>query len=85
LRTAEELRQHYEIEKELATRLRNSSRGERAAMYTQVYDELFRRVPKHPQWTKQNTAHRDAQLQGHVRLLKPFLTPDTVFMEVYPC
>jgi SAM-dependent methyltransferase len=82
LRTAEELRQHYEIEKELATRLRNSSRGERAAMYTQVYDELFRRVPKHPQWTKQNTAHRDAQLQGHVRLLKPFLTPDTVFMEV---
>jgi hypothetical protein len=52
LRTAEELRQHYEIEKELATRLRNSSRGERAAMYTQVYDELFRRVPKHPQWTQ---------------------------------
>jgi SAM-dependent methyltransferase len=82
VRTAEELRQHYEIEKELANRLRNSRRGERAAMYSEVYDELFRRVPKHPQWTKQNTAPREAQLQGHIRLLRPFLTPDTVFLEV---
>jgi SAM-dependent methyltransferase len=82
LRTAEELRQHYEIEKELANRLRNSRREDRAAMYAQVYDELFRRVPKHPQWTKQNTDARQRQLQGHLRLLRPYLTPETVFMEV---
>jgi SAM-dependent methyltransferase len=82
VRTADELRQHYEIEKELANRLRRSRREERAAMYSQVYDELFRRVPQHPQWTKQNTSARDRQLQGQIRLLRPFLTPETVFMEV---
>ena len=82
MRTAEELRQHYEIEKELGNRLRNSRRDERAQMYSQVYDELFRRVPKHPQWTKQHTAKREIQLQGHIRLLRPYLSPDTVFLEV---
>jgi SAM-dependent methyltransferase len=80
--TAEELRQHYEVEKELANRLRNSGRGERVAMYSEVYDELFRRVPNHPQLTRQNTANHEAKVQGHVRLLRPFLTPDTTFLEV---
>jgi SAM-dependent methyltransferase len=82
VRTAEELRQHYEIEKELGNRLRNSRRDERAAMYSQVYDELFRRVPKHPQWTDQNSAAHERKTQGHLRLLRPYLTPETVFMEV---
>jgi SAM-dependent methyltransferase len=82
VRTADELRQHYEIEKELANRLRRSRREERAAMYSQVYDELFRRVPQHPQWTKQNTSGRERQLEGQILLLRPFLTPETVFMEV---
>jgi SAM-dependent methyltransferase len=81
-RTAEELHQQYEIEKELANRLRNSRREDRATLYSQVYDELFRRLPKHPQWTKQNTALRERQLQGHLRLLRRYLTPETVFMEV---
>jgi ubiquinone/menaquinone biosynthesis C-methylase UbiE len=81
-RTFEELRQHYEIEKELANRLRGAPREERPVLYSQVYDELFRRVPKHPQLTKQNTALRQSQLQGHIRLLRPHLTPDTVFLEV---
>ncbi len=82
MRTQEELREHYQIEKELANRLRNASRGERAAMYSQVYDELFRRVPKHPQWTKQNTATRESQIEEHLRLLRSHLTADTVFLEV---
>lgn len=82
VRTAEELRRDYEIEKELGDRLRHSRREERAAMYSQVYDELFRRSPKHPQWTKQNTALRERQMEGHLRLLKPYLTADTVFVEV---
>jgi SAM-dependent methyltransferase len=81
-RTSEELRQHYEVEKELGDRLRRSSRAERAAMYSQVYDELFRRVPKHPQWTKKNTSRRGRQLEGHVRLLQPYLSSDTIFLEV---
>ena len=82
MRTAEELRQHYEIEKELGDRLRNSRREERAALYSQVYDELFRRVPKHPQLADQNSAAHERKVQGHLRLLRRYLTPETVFMEV---
>jgi len=80
--TAEELRQHYEIEKELGNRLRNSSREERAVLYAQVYDELFRRLPKHPQLTRTETEHHQIKVRGHLRLLRPYLTPETVFLEV---
>src|SRR5579871_5614438 len=82
VRTAEELRQHYEIEKELANRLRHARREDRPGLYSEVYDELFRRVPKHPQLTNQNTTHNEIKVQGHIRLLRPYLTPDTVFLEV---
>jgi SAM-dependent methyltransferase len=81
-RSVEELRQHYEIEKELANRLRAAKSSDRAALYPQVYDELFRRVPNHPQWTKRDTERREAGLQSQLRLLQRFLTPDTVFLEL---
>ena len=82
MRTAEELREHYEIEKELGDRLRHANQDERAAMYSQVYDELFRRVPKHPQLSGQNTADHERKVQALLRLVHPYLTPETVFMEM---
>ncbi len=42
------LRQHYEVEKELADRLRHATREERRILYGTVYDELYQRVPHHP-------------------------------------
>ena len=49
VRSAENIRQHYIIERELADRLRHASREERrAGLYAAVYNELFRRVPDHP-------------------------------------
>ena len=48
----------------------------------EVYDELFRRVPKHPQLTDQNTADHERKVQALLRLVRPHLTPETVFMEV---
>ena len=47
-RTFEQIREHYEIEKELAARLRSASKEERRNLYTAVYDELMQRVPQHP-------------------------------------
>ena len=47
-RTAEQVKEHYEIEKVIADRLRNSSAAERTELYKASYDELFRRVPHHP-------------------------------------
>ena len=82
MRTAEQLREHYEIEKELGDRLRRAKRDERPAMYSQVYDELFRRVPNHPQLTGQNTATHERKVQALLRLVRPYLTPETVFLEM---
>ena len=53
-RTREELRQHYDVERELADRLRTASKDERRTLYAEVYDELFKRVPLHPQHTIQS-------------------------------
>lgn len=82
-RTPEQLREHYEIEKELASRLRSASKEERRDLYHVVYDERSRRIPHHPlvmRATDPNAQARAAQPQVH--LLKPFVSPETVFMEI---
>lgn len=82
-RTPERLLAHYEIERELADRLRGASRSERSALYGLVYDELFRRVPDHPQLTrKADLAFQRRAVMSRLRLLAPYLTPGSVFMEI---
>jgi hypothetical protein len=49
VRTPEQIREHYEAEKELANRLRHASREERTHLYAEVYNELYQRVPHHSQ------------------------------------
>jgi SAM-dependent methyltransferase len=77
------LRRHYEIEKELADRLRAATPNERPALYRSVYDELFLRVPDHPQnvWKAgpEEQATRTAEQLG---ILHPFLCPESVYVEV---
>lgn len=79
-RTGERLRAHYEIERELADRLRNASREERAGLYREVYDELFRRVPDHPQLTKRGDPA--ARVAAQVELLTPLISTETRFLEL---
>jgi len=82
-RTEEEIRQHYEIEKELASRLREAGKSERCQMYTTVYDELYSRVPKHPQLTRQNNENAQKKYsRAQLRNLKPFLKKDGIFIEI---
>ena len=81
-RTWAQLREHYLIERELADRLRLASRQRRKVLYREVYDELYRRVPNHPQLRPADPAHRQREVEGLSRLLRRFLTPGTVFMEV---
>ena len=47
-RSRQDRQQHYEIEKELATRLKRASPEERRQRYGTLYDELLERVPYHP-------------------------------------
>ncbi len=79
------LRQHYEVEKELADRLRHATREQRRSLYGQVYDELYERVPQHPQLTRKASPELSrAGLVPQLRLLRPYLRPETVVLEIGP-
>lgn len=84
-RTRDQLRQHYEVERELADRLRRATKEERRGLYSAVYDELFKRVPLHPQHTNTASPGRlAADVAEKMQIAAPFLKPDTVFLEVGP-
>jgi len=84
-RSRERIREHYAIEKELASRLRNAPREARKTLYTEVYDELFRRVPDHPQLAlKRNDEVRRRQVAERLALLQNYLRPDTTYLELGP-
>ena len=81
-RTPEQVRQHYEVEKELAARLRMSSATERRQLYGEVYDELFRRVPDHPQLARKGSSRVRERVASAMAILRLFLRPDTTFLEI---
>lgn len=84
-RTREELRQHYDVEWELADRLRNATKEERRTLYSEVYDELFKRVPLHPQHTNHASPERlAADIAEKMEILAPFLKPDATFLAIGP-
>ena len=74
------VRRHYEIEKALAARLRRASKAERRHLYSELYDELFRRVPELAE--DADPAGRAHAVALQIQALSPFLTPGTVFLEV---
>ena len=85
-RSREALREHYLIERELADRLRAAPRGDRLTLYRSVYDELFRRVPQHPQLQAKSAPgrieRRQREVERQLGFLRRFLDRDTVFMEI---
>ena len=84
-RTAERLRAHYLVERELADRLRGATAAERPRLYSAVYDELYRRVPDHPQLTRKADPGSQSEAVGlKLRLLAPFFRPNLDFMEIGP-
>lgn len=83
-RTIEEIREHYEIEKSLADRLRVASKEERATLYSEVYDELFSRVKHHPLVTGKEQEGRARRVASTLEFLQNFLRPDSTFLEIGP-
>lgn len=82
-RSPERLRAHYEIERELATRLRQSTREQRVQLYGEVYNELFERVPDHPQHTvKQTPEWTRMRVLAQVELVEDFVSPAATLLEV---
>lgn len=77
------LQHQFEVEQELAQRLRAAPQSRRGALYPRVYDELYQRVPMHPQLARLCDQERQQRLVGRqLRLLAPMLDDDTVFLEV---
>jgi len=84
-RSIERLRHHFEVERELAERLRRSTRSERTGLLGRLYTELFERVPDHPRLTRRETeASSKAAVAARLRLLEPFIRSDQVFLEIAP-
>jgi SAM-dependent methyltransferase len=82
-RSATAIENHYRVEIELAGRLRRAPRAERLGLYGTVYDELYRRVPDHPQLTRKvSEAERRASVMDRISLLRRFIDPETVFLEI---
>ena len=80
-RTIEQLRQQYEVERELAARLITAR--DTHGMYSLVYDGLLRRVPHHPAVAqKSDPAAQRALVELQLRVLEPFLTDETRFLEI---
>lgn len=71
------LRRHFEIERELADRLRAASKKERSTLYREVYEELFRRVEM-----PGNAEAQEAQVGLLLDLVSPFVDGQTSFLEV---
>ncbi|MBU6303358.1 MAG: class I SAM-dependent methyltransferase [Verrucomicrobia bacterium] len=84
-RSPDRIRHHYEVERELAARLRASNREERTVLFQTLYDELFRRVPDHPRLTRRESPEElRRKVTAALRLLKPHLGPEKTLVEFAP-
>jgi SAM-dependent methyltransferase len=82
-RTKEQVLEHYQVEKELAQKLRTASRDERRVLYTAVYDELLQRIRHHPLLHARRTAEDiERTVNEQLAKLAPYVHQNTVFLEV---
>ena len=83
--TPDQIREHYVVERELAERLRSAGKAERRWLYAAVYDELFARVPHHPQIAQALDEQGSArEARRELALLNRYLRPSDVFLEIGP-
>jgi SAM-dependent methyltransferase len=84
-RTAEQLENHYRVEKEIATRLKQADREGRKRIYATMYDELFSQVPDHPRLTRRiDDGLSSKAVREKVALISEFLSPSATFLEFAP-
>jgi len=84
-RTFEQLRNHYEVEKSIAARLKNAGREERKKLFPVMYDELFAKVPDHPRNKARKSADEIESLnKKKLQLVEEHLDDSTIFVEFGP-
>ena len=81
-RSYDQVFNHYQVEKRLASKLKQADRRARTEIYSTMYDELFSKVPDHPRLTKRNDEAESRKKVGHrLAFIKRFLRKDEVFVE----
>jgi len=80
-RPPERLLAHFELERDLAGRLRASSLHERSALYGELYTELFARLPDHPQH-RIDSARRLRNTENQAAFLRTWLHPNAIYVEM---
>lgn len=80
-RNFEQVRNHFEIEKSIAEKLKRANREERKKIFPVMYQELFTRVPDHPRFSKTKITDTNNQT---LRFLKEYLKDSTVYVEFGP-
>lgn len=84
-RTVRQLKNHFEVEKAIASRLKQVDRAERARIHRTMYDELFEKVPDHPRLRRREDPQRSAAInRARLRLLNRFINNHTVMVELGP-
>lgn len=81
-RTPDQVREHYLIERELADRLRRSTRAERRVLYRELYNELYSRVPHHPGLRGREDGQVMRSVRDRARLLRRFAHDGGVCVEI---
>jgi SAM-dependent methyltransferase len=84
MQTDDELREHYEIERRLADRLRQAPTvDDRRRLYGEVYRQRSELIPHHPLVVRSSDASAQTDAARHqVRLLKHFVSSTTRFCEI---
>lgn len=80
-RPADRLIAHYEVEVELAEKLRRSSRETRNRTYREVYRDLFNKLSDHPRHTRAHDARR-TDVTKLVRIVGRFITRKDRVLEI---
>jgi SAM-dependent methyltransferase len=76
---------HFDVERQLAKRLKAAGRAERRSLYTSVYDELFARVVDHPQFLAiLDPLQRNRRIGRQVGYLRSLMGKAGDFVEIGP-
>ena len=81
-RTFDQVRNHYEVEKAIAARLKKANREERKTIYQTMYDELFKKVPDHPRLMRCKNKNSTLLANKYkLSLINRFINKSTIFAE----
>jgi SAM-dependent methyltransferase len=84
MRSKDQLREHYEIERGLANQLRHAAtKSDRRRLYGDVYRQRSELIPHHPLVVRAGDAAAQVDAaRAQVALLMPFVGPNTRFCEL---